>query len=255
MARPTWCRSDVNRSFFLCLAACRMRSSACDTLARSCARRVLCWSAFHLVPALGSTGSAADRSALFVGFPATTTESDSSGPCIVGYDSSSSRRGPAVSSRRPNPRPPGSRAKSFRTCSGSSTTPDWVSARVIALPMLPSVILNTSASGNIKLSRLDGWPMRSPVNASPASSRIPTHDSGPVWFARPSLRGTCTLYSLPVFPAHQNSLICQYWNYVCRTNISSTVMQLLIGIGGHLAVPPLPHHRAYGSRTTAVRLG
>jgi hypothetical protein len=41
--------------------------------------------------------------------------------------------------------------------------------------------------GNIKLSRLDGWPMRSPVNASPTSSRIPTHDSGPVWFARPSL--------------------------------------------------------------------
>ena len=27
----------------------------------------------------------------------------------------------------------------------------------------------------------------------------------------------------------------------------------MIGIGGHLAVPPLPHHRAYGSRTTAVR--
>jgi len=30
---------------------------------------------------------------------------------------------------------------------------------------------------------------------------------------------------------------------------------LLIGIGGHLAMPPLPHHRAYGSRTTAVRPG
>ena len=29
----------------------------------------------------------------------------------------------------------------------------------------------------------------------------------------------------------------------------------VIGIGGHLAVPPLPHHRAYGSRTTAVRPG
>ena len=27
----------------------------------------------------------------------------------------------------------------------------------------------------------------------------------------------------------------------------------LIGIGGRLATPPLPHHRAYGSRTTAVR--
>src|SRR5580693_4703223 len=160
MARSTSCKSDVNRSFLLCLAACRTRSSACDTLARSCARRVLCWSAFPLVPALGSTGSAADRSALFVGFPATTTESDSSGPCIVGYDSSSSRRGPAVSTRRPNPRPPGSRAKSFHTCSGSSTTPDWAGARVIALPMLPSVILTTSASGNIKLSRLDGWPFQ-----------------------------------------------------------------------------------------------
>ena len=57
----------MNRSFFLCLAACRMRSNACDTLSRSCARRVLCWSAFPLVPALGSTGSAAGDPALFVG--------------------------------------------------------------------------------------------------------------------------------------------------------------------------------------------
>src|SRR6266850_5888015 len=82
MAGATWCRSAVNLSFFFCLAACRTRSSACDTLTRSCARRVLCWSAFPLVPVLGSTGSATDRSALFVGFPATTTESDFSGPCI-----------------------------------------------------------------------------------------------------------------------------------------------------------------------------
>src|SRR5271157_4533417 len=36
MAGSTWCRSEVNRSFFLCLAACRTRSSACDTLSRSC---------------------------------------------------------------------------------------------------------------------------------------------------------------------------------------------------------------------------
>ena len=57
--RLRWWRSAVNFSFFLCLAACRMRSSACDTLSRSCARRVLCWPAFPLAPALGSTGSAA----------------------------------------------------------------------------------------------------------------------------------------------------------------------------------------------------
>jgi hypothetical protein len=33
------------------------------------------------------------------------------------------------------------------------------------------------------------------------------------------------------------------------------VKNQLIGIGGRLTAPPLPHHRAYGSRTTAVRLG
>src|SRR5450759_3017302 len=59
------------------LATSRMRSSACDTISRLCVRPVLCWFAFPLVSALGSTGSAADRSALFVGFTATMAESDS----------------------------------------------------------------------------------------------------------------------------------------------------------------------------------
>ena len=99
-------------------AALRTRSNACDTLSRSCARHVLCWPAFPSVPVLGSAGSAADRSALFVGFVATTTESDFSGSYIIGFDSSSSRCGPAESARRSNPRPPGSRAKSFHTCQG-----------------------------------------------------------------------------------------------------------------------------------------
>jgi hypothetical protein len=89
-----WWRSDVNFSFFLAFAACRMRSSACDTLTRLCARHVLCWPAFPLVPALGSTGSAADRSALFVGFTATMAESDFPRPCIIGSGSSPSRCGP-----------------------------------------------------------------------------------------------------------------------------------------------------------------
>jgi hypothetical protein len=88
---------------FLTFAAFRMRSSACDTIVQLCVRHVLCWSAFPLVSALGSTGSAAvgfvaDRSAagcstLFVGITATMTESDFSCPCIIGYDSSSSRCG------------------------------------------------------------------------------------------------------------------------------------------------------------------
>src|SRR5215831_10082594 len=75
-----WWKSAVNLSFFLSLATFRMRSSACDTLTRLCVRHVLCWSAFPLVPALGSAdsaavGSAADCSApscstLFAGFTA-----------------------------------------------------------------------------------------------------------------------------------------------------------------------------------------
>src|SRR5262249_46880945 len=75
-----WWKSAVNRSFFLSLATFRMRSSACDTLIRLCARHVLCWSAFPSVSALGSTGSAvagsatdcstAGRSTLFAGFQA-----------------------------------------------------------------------------------------------------------------------------------------------------------------------------------------
>ena len=74
----------MNFSFFLSLATFRMRSSACDTLSRLCVRRVLCWSAFPLVPALRSTGSAAVGSAavrtaascstLFVGFAAVGSE-------------------------------------------------------------------------------------------------------------------------------------------------------------------------------------
>src|SRR5215472_883770 len=71
-----WWKSAVNLSFFLSFATCRMRSSACDTLTRLCARRVLCWPAFPLASVLGSTGSAADRSALFASFAATMAESD-----------------------------------------------------------------------------------------------------------------------------------------------------------------------------------
>jgi hypothetical protein len=64
----------VSFSFYLGLAACRMRSSARDTLSRSCARRVLCWSAFPLTPAVRSAGLAAGCPALFVGFIAVEPE-------------------------------------------------------------------------------------------------------------------------------------------------------------------------------------
>src|SRR6266568_4800220 len=87
-----WWKSAVNLCLFLSLATIRMRSNACDTLNRLCARHVLCWSTFPLVSALGSPGSAAVASpadcstavctALFAGFAATMTESDFSCPYI-----------------------------------------------------------------------------------------------------------------------------------------------------------------------------
>src|SRR5271166_5306406 len=161
-------------------------SSACDTLSRSCARRVLCWSTFPLVPVLGSTDSAADRSALFVSFAATTTESDFSGPCIGGYDSSSSRRGPAASLRRPNPRPPGSRTKSFHTCQGLRPRRAGRPLALTRPSMSPSVVILTTSADTFKLSRLNGWPMRSPTDASTQPSRIASHGSGTMRFATPS---------------------------------------------------------------------
>src|SRR5215467_2022361 len=62
-----------------------MRASTCDTVSRLCVRPECCWFAFPLVPALGSTGSAADRSALFASFAATTAGSDFPRSFIIGY--------------------------------------------------------------------------------------------------------------------------------------------------------------------------
>jgi hypothetical protein len=114
------------------------KPTPCVTLIRLCVRHVLSWPAFPLVPALGSTNSAADRSALFVGFPATMAESDFSGPCIIGYGSSPSRCGPATAApSRSNPRSPSFRCDPFAR--DVALDPDRASAPRIAVPhMLPS---------------------------------------------------------------------------------------------------------------------
>lgn len=45
------------------------------------------------------------------------------------------------------------------------------------------------------------YPARTlPVNASHAASRPPSHDSGPAWFAAPSLYETLTRNTLPAYP-------------------------------------------------------
>src|SRR5208337_5338063 len=105
----------------------------------------------------------------------------------------------------PNPRPPGSRTKSFHTCQGLRPRRAGRPLALTRPSMSPSVILTTSAPDTFKLSRLNGWPMRSPTDASTQPSRIASHGLGPMRFATPSSWRTFTTYSLPVLPAHQNS--------------------------------------------------
>ena len=119
-----------------------------------------------------------------------------SGSCIIGYVPRLPDRSSLILPRS-NPRPLGSRAKSFHTAR-VSTTPGRVALATTRPSMLPSVTTNTSAPGTFKLSWLYGWPMRCPADASSSPSRMPTHGSGPMRIATPSLQWTCTTYSLPV---------------------------------------------------------
>jgi hypothetical protein len=91
----------VNFSFFLSLATFRMRSSACDTPSRLCARCVLCRLAFPLVSALGSTL-----------------------PFIIGFGSSPSRCGPPAVASGQTRDLPGSDTILARVM-GSSTPAGW----------------------------------------------------------------------------------------------------------------------------------
>ena len=111
--------------------------TSCATLTRLGVRRVLSWRAFPSVPALRSTNSAADHSALFVGFPATMARSDFSCPYIIGYGSSPSRCGPPNANTRPDTRPPSFRCDPFAR--DVALDPDRATAPRVAVPhMLPS---------------------------------------------------------------------------------------------------------------------
>lgn len=56
-----------------------------------------------------------------------------------------------------------------------------------SLPVLPSASANGVGTLNCVISRLNSQPVHAPVNASPASSRVSTHDSGSQRFAIPSM--------------------------------------------------------------------
>ena len=125
-----------------CLAACRMRSSAWDTLARPCARRVLPgphspWPrpSLHRLRRRGP--------ALFVGFPATMAGPTSA--CVHHrLGAWPSRCGPAAASdgqtgisRFP--------CRCVHACRGLMTTPGRAALAVTRQPVLPSALSTASA--------------------------------------------------------------------------------------------------------------
>src|SRR5262249_44203571 len=99
---------------------------------------------------------------------------------------------------------PGSRTRSVRPCQVlRPRRVDW--ALALSRPVvLPSNVRTSSAPGAILLSRLDGWPMRPPVNASPVPSRVPAHDSGSMRVATPFIVGDLHPLLLAGLPAHSN---------------------------------------------------
>ncbi len=156
-----------------------MRPRPCGTPVRFCARSVLRWSAFPLAPALGSANSEAGRPAPFAGFIATTARPDFSRPCIVGYGSSPSRRGPAAVVRHwSDVRSPRFRRDPFVRDGvfdhGRATAP-----RIAAPHILPSTSPTVSASAGLCLSRLNSPPHTIVVYASPRTSPPPTQHSLP----------------------------------------------------------------------------
>ena len=69
---------------------------------------------------------------------------------------------------------------------GSLTAPRGRALAITRPSVLPSAPRTASAPRNDRLSRLNGWPMRSPADASPLPLRTTTHGSRPMWFAIPS---------------------------------------------------------------------
>ena len=94
---------------------------------------------------------------------------------------------------------PGSRARCFRTCSRSSTAQGpSVSRACDTLDFAFHLSQNVGTLELNNISRLNTWPARTPINASPLPCGKPTHDAGPVWFATPSPYDSFIRYTSPV---------------------------------------------------------
>src|SRR5713101_722930 len=73
--------------------------------------------------------------------------------------------------------------------------------------VLPSAMRNDVGTPVAIISQLNTRPACAPVNASPAALRLPTHDSGPGWFATPFLCDSFIHDSTPVYPGALRNLL------------------------------------------------
>ena len=159
-------------------------------LARLYVRSVSRSTAFSSAQALPSRSSAGGCPPLFGPFAGTTAQSDSSAAYTWGVRHAPSPTGLPLGGRA-SPRSPGSRAESFLTCTSSSTAPG---------PLWPSPPVNKVGPRDELFHGSIVRPASASVNASPAMSPPPAHDSRSTWFAAPSLWGSFLPDSPPVYP-------------------------------------------------------
>ncbi len=197
-----WCSRALNRTCGRLRAASRTPCIPIDTLVRPCVRGVAVCRMFLSVGRLPSTASE-DKLPSFGGFAGTMQPSDFPETCMsdVRHSAFSDRPGPSsrpgVSGISRFPCEEFPHMHGVSDCAGPSHD-----SRLAPCLVSPSAQVNSVGVPNGFISQLNTRPVCTPVNASPAPSRVPAHDSGPVWFAKPSLYGSFIHYSPPVLPAH-----------------------------------------------------
>ena len=199
----------MNFSFFLCLAACRMRSSACDTVPPTLCpvRALLPRIPLGLRPRLHRLAPPCSSASQLLWRSLTPPRL-----CIIGYGSSPSRCGLAAGNAPLVGRGVSRVPRTEHACMpGSSTTPGRPSACAgalghIGLPLhrqrrhLESVFYRGSMVGlHVPLPTL----RRNPHGCLRTAP-------GPMWFAIPSSQWTCTHLLLAGLPAHLRKNTTRY---------------------------------------------
>jgi hypothetical protein len=116
------------------------------------------------------------------------------------YRSSLSPTGPPLFCARAATGSLGSRAWSFCTCVGSSTPQGRGALAISHTAFLPSGWGDTVGAPHFRFRSSIPSLHIALSNASSAASRLPSHGSGPGWFATPFLCDSFIHWSTPVYP-------------------------------------------------------